>query len=184
MCCLFSCSTTPCCVCCLFSRSTTPCCVCCLFSCSSQLFITVVHHMLSCCQTADAMKHFSCHYFTQQPVKVASASGLLPVTGMWYHLPHSHIPLSALPSSRSLRASCVIVYHVSSQPHSIQSLYVVSAPQAQGYMEMFKDLATQLASITGFDAVSLQPNSGASGEYAGLMAIRAYHQSRWAGWLC
>ena len=41
-----------------------------------------------------------------------------------------------------------------------------------------QDLAAQLAEITGFDAVSLQPNSGASGEYAGLMAIRAYHQSR------
>jgi glycine dehydrogenase len=41
-----------------------------------------------------------------------------------------------------------------------------------------QDLTTQLAEITGFDAVSLQPNSGASGEYAGLMAIRAYHQSR------
>lgn len=41
-----------------------------------------------------------------------------------------------------------------------------------------QDLAYQLAVITGFDAVSLQPNSGASGEYAGLMAIRAYHQSR------
>ncbi|KAL4447273.1 hypothetical protein ABPG77_007306 [Micractinium sp. CCAP 211/92] len=50
--------------------------------------------------------------------------------------------------------------------------------QVQGYQEMFKDLAQQLATITGFDAVSLQPNSGASGEYAGLMAIRAYHQSR------
>lgn len=50
--------------------------------------------------------------------------------------------------------------------------------QAAGYTEMFKDLAAQLCSITGFDAVSLQPNSGASGEYAGLMAIRAYHQSR------
>jgi glycine dehydrogenase len=43
---------------------------------------------------------------------------------------------------------------------------------------MFRDLASQLCSITGFDAVSLQPNSGASGEYAGLMAIRAYHRSR------
>jgi glycine dehydrogenase len=43
---------------------------------------------------------------------------------------------------------------------------------------MFRDLAAQLCSITGFDAVSLQPNSGASGEYAGLMAIRAYHRSR------
>ncbi len=46
----------------------------------------------------------------------------------------------------------------------------------QGYTEMFRDLAAQLCAITGFDAVSLQPNSGASGEYAGLMAIRAYHQ--------
>jgi glycine dehydrogenase len=50
--------------------------------------------------------------------------------------------------------------------------------QAQGYAAMFEDLAAQLASITGFDAVSLQPNSGASGEYAGLMAIRSYHRSR------
>jgi hypothetical protein len=41
---------------------------------------------------------------------------------------------------------------------------------------MFDDLAMQLCSITGFDAVSLQPNSGASGEYAGLMGIRAYHR--------
>ena len=38
-----------------------------------------------------------------------------------------------------------------------------------------QDLSTQLAEITGFDAVSLQPNSGASGEYAGLMTIRAFH---------
>lgn len=41
-----------------------------------------------------------------------------------------------------------------------------------------QDLAAQLATITGFDAVSLQPNSGASGEYAGLMSIRQYHLSR------
>jgi glycine dehydrogenase len=43
---------------------------------------------------------------------------------------------------------------------------------------MFDDLAAQLCTITGFDAMSLQPNSGATGEYAGLMAIRAYHHSR------
>ncbi|GBG68774.1 Glycine decarboxlase P-protein (GDC-P) [Chara braunii] len=48
--------------------------------------------------------------------------------------------------------------------------------QAKGYEEMFKDLATMLCEITGFDSVSLQPNAGAAGEYAGLMAIRAYHQ--------
>ncbi|GMH32889.1 hypothetical protein BSKO_00723 [Bryopsis sp. KO-2023] len=50
--------------------------------------------------------------------------------------------------------------------------------QVQGYQEMFKDLADQLCTITGFDSVSLQPNAGASGEYAGLMAIRAYHKAR------
>ena len=50
--------------------------------------------------------------------------------------------------------------------------------QAQGYQEMLKELAKDLAEITGFDSVSLQPNSGAQGEYAGLMVIRAYHESR------
>ncbi|CAI5462604.1 unnamed protein product [Closterium sp. Yama58-4] len=50
--------------------------------------------------------------------------------------------------------------------------------QTNGYQEMFNDLGAMLAEITGFDSVSLQPNAGAAGEYAGLMAIRAYHQSR------
>ncbi len=50
--------------------------------------------------------------------------------------------------------------------------------QAAGYQQMIKELEIQLASITGFDSVSLQPNSGAQGEYAGLMVIRAYHLSR------
>lgn len=50
--------------------------------------------------------------------------------------------------------------------------------QAEGYMQIVKELETDLAKITGFDSVSLQPNSGAQGEYAGLMVIRAYHQSR------
>mmetsp|Transcript_10589 Transcript_10589/g.38931 ORF Transcript_10589/g.38931 Transcript_10589/m.38931 type:complete len:1063 (-) Transcript_10589:155-3343(-) len=50
--------------------------------------------------------------------------------------------------------------------------------QAKGYMTMMRDLTAMLAELTGFDDVSLQPNSGATGEYAGLMAIRAYHRSR------
>ncbi len=50
--------------------------------------------------------------------------------------------------------------------------------QTEGYQELFKNLQAWLCEITGFDAVSLQPNSGAQGEYAGLMTIRAYHQSR------
>jgi len=50
--------------------------------------------------------------------------------------------------------------------------------QTQGYQEIFKELETALAAITGFSAVSLQPNSGAQGEYTGLMVIRAYHLDR------
>jgi glycine dehydrogenase len=50
--------------------------------------------------------------------------------------------------------------------------------QTQGYQQLFKQLETRLAEITGFAAVSLQPNAGSAGEYAGLMTIRAYHESR------
>lgn len=54
----------------------------------------------------------------------------------------------------------------------------IPVEQAEGYAEIFKGLEDQLKVITGFDAVSLQPNSGAQGEYAGLMVIREYHKSR------
>ncbi|HVL66751.1 MAG TPA: aminomethyl-transferring glycine dehydrogenase [Vicinamibacterales bacterium] len=52
------------------------------------------------------------------------------------------------------------------------------AAQAQGYRQVFRELEEALCTITGFAAVSLQPNSGAQGEFAGLMAIRAYHRDR------
>lgn len=52
------------------------------------------------------------------------------------------------------------------------------ADQTQGYQEMITTLEAWLKEITGFTGVSLQPNSGAQGEYAGLMVIRAYHESR------
>ncbi|RPD49608.1 glycine dehydrogenase (aminomethyl-transferring) [Hymenobacter sediminis] len=50
--------------------------------------------------------------------------------------------------------------------------------QAQGYAEIFRDLEAWLCEVTGFAAVSLQPNSGAQGEYAGLLAIKGYHDAR------
>ena len=50
--------------------------------------------------------------------------------------------------------------------------------QTQGYQQLFADLEQWLSEITGFAEVSLQPNSGAQGEFAGLMVIRAYHESR------
>ncbi|MDO4884701.1 MAG: aminomethyl-transferring glycine dehydrogenase [Rothia sp. (in: high G+C Gram-positive bacteria)] len=51
------------------------------------------------------------------------------------------------------------------------------ADQAQGWHELIRELSDWLVAITGYDAVSLQPNSGASGEYAGLRAIRSYHEA-------
>ena len=56
------------------------------------------------------------------------------------------------------------------------------ADQAEGYLELIAELERNLATITGFAACSLQPNSGAAGEYTGLMVIRAYHQSRGQGY--
>jgi glycine dehydrogenase len=50
--------------------------------------------------------------------------------------------------------------------------------QAQGYLQLFAELERDLAELTGYDAVSLQPNAGSQGEYAGLLAIRKYHESR------
>ncbi len=53
--------------------------------------------------------------------------------------------------------------------------------QAAGYQEMISELSDWLINITGYDALSMQPNSGAQGEYAGLLAIQRYHESRGEG---
>jgi glycine dehydrogenase len=52
------------------------------------------------------------------------------------------------------------------------------ADQAEGYAAMIEDLTARLCEITGYDAMSMQPNSGAQGEYAGLLTIAAYHKAR------
>ncbi|WP_324753528.1 aminomethyl-transferring glycine dehydrogenase [Roseovarius sp. Pro17] len=54
----------------------------------------------------------------------------------------------------------------------------VPEDQAEGYHELIGDLSKQLCSITGYDAISMQPNSGAQGEYAGLLSIAAYHREQ------
>ncbi|MCG9739630.1 aminomethyl-transferring glycine dehydrogenase [Shewanella insulae] len=53
--------------------------------------------------------------------------------------------------------------------------------QAEGYAELIEELSNWLVDITGYDAMCMQPNSGASGEYAGLLAIKKYHESRGEG---
>jgi glycine dehydrogenase len=55
------------------------------------------------------------------------------------------------------------------------------ADQAEGYRELIDDLSAKLCQITGYDAISMQPNSGAQGEYAGLMTIRAWQRARGEG---
>lgn len=55
------------------------------------------------------------------------------------------------------------------------------ADQTEGYLEVFRELEKALCEVTGFAAMSFQPNSGAQGEYAGLLVIQAYHQSRGQG---
>lgn len=53
--------------------------------------------------------------------------------------------------------------------------------QAQGYQSLFGELETMLCAVTGFDAISLQPNAGSQGEYAGLLTIKRFHESRQQG---
>ncbi|MDX1677286.1 aminomethyl-transferring glycine dehydrogenase, partial [Arsukibacterium sp.] len=57
----------------------------------------------------------------------------------------------------------------------------VPRDQAEGYYEMITELGDWLVNITGYDNISMQPNSGAQGEYAGMVAIRKYHESRGEG---
>ena len=57
----------------------------------------------------------------------------------------------------------------------------VPTDQAQGYSEMIDDLSAKLCDITGYAAISMQPNSGAQGEYAGLLTIAAYHRANGQG---
>jgi glycine dehydrogenase len=89
-------------------------------------------------------------------------------------LTHSMIPLGSCTMKLNAAAEMFpMTWREFASPHPF-------APPEQnaGYRRLFEDLERWLAEITGFAAVSLQPNSGAQGEYAGLLVIRAYHRSR------
>ncbi|KCV71468.1 glycine dehydrogenase [Fonticula alba] len=89
-------------------------------------------------------------------------------------LTHAMIPLGSCTMKLNATSEMVPV----TMP-GFNSIHPFAPPaQAKGYQNLFRELEADLAEITGFDAVSLQPNSGANGEYAGLMAIRGYHESR------
>ncbi|MCP4955329.1 MAG: aminomethyl-transferring glycine dehydrogenase [Photobacterium aquimaris] len=90
-----------------------------------------------------------------------------------YSLTHGMIPLGSCTMKLNAATEMIpVTWPEFSQLHPF-------APPAQtlGYQELAKNLSEMLCSITGYDAFSLQPNSGAQGEYAGLIAIQRYHQA-------
>ena len=89
-------------------------------------------------------------------------------------LAHSMIPLGSCTMKLNATSEMLPV----SWPELARIHPFAPAEQAQGYRAIFADLERWLAEMTGFAAVSLQPNAGAQGEYAGLLAIRGYHKSR------
>ncbi|MFI5257596.1 MAG: aminomethyl-transferring glycine dehydrogenase [Gemmatimonadales bacterium] len=92
-------------------------------------------------------------------------------------LTHSMIPLGSCTMKLNATAEMIpVTWPEFGKLHPFAPL-----EQAQGYQELFRNLEAALAEITGFAAVSLQPNAGSQGEYAGLLTIRAYHRSRGEG---
>ncbi len=86
-------------------------------------------------------------------------------------LVHSMIPLG----SCTMKLNAATQLYPISLPHFANIHPFAPLEQTKGYQKVFKHLSDQLCEITGFDACSLQPNSGAQGEYAGLLCIRNYH---------
>lgn len=85
---------------------------------------------------------------------------------------HSMIPLGSCTMKLNATTEMIPV----TWPKFVDIHPFAPVEQVEGYQRLFKDLEKDLCEITGFDAVSLQPNSGAQGEYAGLRVIRAYHE--------
>jgi len=89
-------------------------------------------------------------------------------------LNQSMIPLGSCTMKLNATAEMIPV----TWPEFAQIHPFAPAPQTAGYRELFADLESMLAACTGYAAISLQPNAGSQGEYAGLLAIKKYHQSR------
>jgi glycine dehydrogenase len=89
-------------------------------------------------------------------------------------LAHSMIPLG----SCTMKLNATVEMFPVSWPEFNRIHPFAPAEQTRGYRELFRQLEVDLAEITGFAAISLQPNAGSQGEYAGLLCIRDYHESR------
>jgi glycine dehydrogenase len=92
-------------------------------------------------------------------------------------LTHSMIPLGSCTMKLNATAEMIPV----TWPEFGQIHPFAPVEQTKGYQQMFQQLELMLSEITGFDRISLQPNAGSQGEYAGLLVIRSYHESRGEG---
>ena len=92
-------------------------------------------------------------------------------------LTHSMIPLGSCTMKLNATAEMLPI----SEPGFAQVHPFVPLEQVPGYLQLIQELEEMLGVVTGFSAVSLQPNAGSQGEYAGLLVIRRYHQERGEG---
>jgi len=125
------------------------------------------------------------------PLRRASSYLTHPVFSMYHsetemlrYLRHLQMKDVALDQSMIPLGSCTMKLNATTEMipvtwRSFSQLHPFAPlEQAQGYSQLFEELEAMLAEITGFDAVSLQPNAGSQGEYAGLLAIAGYHRAR------
>ena len=122
-------------------------------------------------RTSDFMTHPNFHRYRSETQMLRY---LKKLENRDLSLAHSMIPLGSCTMKLNAAAEMIpVTFRGFSKLHPFAPL-----AQATGYHEMMDELRDWLKEITGFSAVSLQPNSGAQGELAGLMTIRAYHLSR------
>ncbi|ROV60575.1 glycine dehydrogenase (aminomethyl-transferring) [Vibrio ponticus] len=125
----------------------------------------------SCRRTSDYLTHpvFNTHHSETQMMRY-----LKQLENKDFSLTHGMIPLGSCTMKLNAAAEMIPV----TWPEFGALHPFAPIEQAAGYSALAKDLKEKLCEITGYDDFSLQPNSGASGEYAGLIAIQRYHESR------
>ncbi len=141
------------------------------------------------------ISNFEPHMADFSPPHARTSAFLAHATFNRYHTEHEMLryPTRLEAKDLSLVHSMISLGSCTMKLNATSEMFPVSWPefgrlhpfapstQTRGYQKLFRDLEAWLSDITGFAAVSLQPNAGSQGEYAGLLVIRAYHESRHEG---